>query len=339
MSSVLAFAERQRWVWAALGVLILWIALSVGSASFSLSSVSGIAQSAAFLTLVALGQMFVVATGRGNIDLSVASVVTLSAFITVTLADGQNMRLPLALGAALGAGALVGAINAFLVVRLRIAAMIATLAMGYILATATLIVNRQVRGFETAPLLERLATDRWGDVPVIAVVALVATAIASLVLRRTAFGQTLSAVGQNLRAAELAGIRSGRVIAVSFLASGIFSAIAGALLSAHAGGAFLGMGTPYLLQSVGAVVLGGSLIFGGLSTALGTLFGALLLILVVSTMQIWGLPAGAQDIVQGVLIVGVLAFAGGRPLVRRGTAPKMMRLRRRRFGRTSDSAG
>ena len=310
MSRFLRFAERQRWTWAALGVLILWMMLSVGSDRFSLASVSGVAQSASFLTLVALGQMFVVATGRGNIDLSVASVVTLSAFVTVTLADGQNTRLPLALGAALATGALVGAVNAFLVVRLRIAAMIATLAMGYILATATLIVNRQVRGFETAPLLHQVATGRIGDVPVMALVALLATALASAVLSRTAFGQSLAATGQSLRAADLAGVRTGRVATVSFIASGVAAACTGALLSAYSGGAFLDMGAPYLLQSVGAVVVGGSLIFGGFSTAVGTLFGALLLVLVVSTMQIWGLPAGAQDIVQGALIIAVLAFAG-----------------------------
>ncbi len=336
MSAFLAFADRQRWIWAALGVLILWIALGLGSDRFSLASVSGVARSASFLTLVALGQMFVVATGRGNIDLSVASVVTLSAFVTVTLADGQNARLPLALGAALATGAFVGALNAFLVVRLRIAAMIATLAMGYILATATLIVNRQVRGFETAPLLHQVATGRVGDVPVVALVALAAALLASVILSRTAFGQSLAATGQSLRAAELAGVRTGRVVASAFVASGIAAAFTGALLSAYSGGAFLDMGSPYLLQSVGAVVVGGSLIFGGFSTAVGTLFGSVLLVLVVSTMQIWGLPNGAQDVVQGLLIIAVLAFAGSgaatraKPSVGNVRLPLLRRLFRSR---------
>ncbi len=340
MRALLEFADRQRWIWAALGVLILWIALGVGSDRFSLASVSGVAQSASFLTLVALGQMLVVATGRGNIDLSVASVVTLSAFVTVTLADGQNARLPLALGAAVATGAFVGAVNAFLVVRLRIAAMIATLAMGYILATATLIVNRQVRGFETAPFLHELAAGRVGDVPVMAVVAMLAAASASVILSRTAFGQSLAATGQSLRAAELAGVRTRRVMAIAFIFSGIAAAFTGALLSAYSGGAFLDMGSPYLLQSVGAVVVGGSLIFGGFSTAVGTLFGSILLVLVVSTMQIWGLPTGAQDVVQGMLIIGVLAFAGSGGSARaKPTASGVVRSLRRRLsgrGRTSE---
>ena len=82
-------------------------------------------------------------------------------------------------------------------------------------------------------------------------------------------------------------------------------------MQAYVGGAFLEMGQPFLLQSLGAVVLGGSLIFGGASTALGTFFGCVLLVLIVTTMQIAGLPSGMQDIVQGLVIIAVLALAGG----------------------------
>lgn len=309
-------ARRHRWVWAALGVVLLFVVLAFGSDRFSLASMSGVARSAGFLTLVALGQMFVVATGRGNVDLSVASVVTLAAFVTVTVGGGTDAGAPLALGAALCTGALVGIVNAALVVRLRIAAMIATLAMGYVLATATLIVNRQVRGFGTAPILKTLASGRVGDVPVIFLIALGATVVAALILNRTAFGRTLSATGQNTRAAELAGIATGRTITATFVASGMCAALSGALLSANVGGAFLDMGTPFLLQSVGAVVLGGSLIFGGASTAVGTLFGSVLLVLIVTTMQIWRLAPGMQDVVQGLVIVAVLAVAGGRAVRR-----------------------
>ena len=83
------------------------------------------------------------------------------------------------------------------------------------------------------------------------------------------------------------------------------------------GGAFLEMGQPFLLQSLGAVVLGGTLIFGGSGTAVGTLFGALLLVLIVTTMQIAQLPPGAQDVVEGVVIIAVLALAGGGAVRRR----------------------
>lgn len=86
--------------------------------------------------------------------------------------------------------------------------------------------------------------------------------------------------------------------------------LTGTLLSARAGGAFLDMGSPFLLQSVGAVVLGGALIFGGSATAAGTLFGSVLLVLIVTTLQIAGLPGGTREIIQGLVIIAVLAFAG-----------------------------
>jgi ribose transport system permease protein len=80
------------------------------------------------------------------------------------------------------------------------------------------------------------------------------------------------------------------------------------------------MGLPYRLQSIGAVVLCGTLIFGGAATAWGTLFGSLLLVLIVTTMQIAGLPPGTQDMVQGIVIIAVLALAGGVAVRRRSRA-------------------
>lgn len=301
---------RQRWIWAALGVILLWIALTSVSNRASLSSLLGISRSSAFLALVALGQMFVVTTGRGNIDLSVASIVTLSAFVTVTITGGSDGRLLLALAAALSVGALTGAINAFLVLKCRITAMIATLSVGYILATATLLMNRQVRSFEIAPTLRWFATDQIAGLPIVALIAVLAVILAEYVLAQTAWGFRLAATGQNLAAARLAGVGTNATIATAFVVSGVLSALSGLLLSAYVGGAFLDMGRPYLLQSIGAVVLGGSLIFGGASTAIGTLLGALFLTLIVTTMQVAGLPAGAQDVTQGLIIFGVLAVAG-----------------------------
>jgi ribose transport system permease protein len=309
--------ERNRWVWAFLGVLVLWAILSIATSRFSLHSLSGVAASASFLVIVALGQMLVVTTGRGNIDLSIASVLTLSAYASIVVTQGLDARLPLAIGAVVLIGLVTGAVNALLVVAFRIPAIIATLATGYILATGTLIANRWAAGFAVSPVLKMLAAGRIEGFPVMLIVALLAVVAVGFLLRRTVYGRAISAVGQNERAAALAGIRTGRVVAAAFIASAILAALTGMLLGAYVGGAFLEMGAPYLLQSLGAVVLGGSLIFGGSSTALGTLFGSLLLVLIVTTMQIVGLPPGTQDIVQGFVVIAVLALAGGQAVRRR----------------------
>ncbi|HZX83680.1 MAG TPA: ABC transporter permease [Reyranella sp.] len=261
-------------------------------------------------------------TGRGNIDLSIASVLTLSTYASIVVTQGLDARLPMALGAVVLIGLVTGAVNALLVVAFRIPAIIATLATGYILATGTLIANRWAAGFAVSPILKTLATGRVGGFPLMLIIAILAVLIAAFVLRKTVYGRAISAVGQNERAAALAGIRTGRVIATAFISSSILATLTGMLLGAYVGGAFLEMGSPYLLQSLGAVVLGGSLIFGGSSTAVGTLFGALLLVLIVTTMQIAGLPSGTQDIVQGFVVIAVLALAGGRAVRRRRAASK-----------------
>ncbi len=118
--------ERNRWVWSFLGVLVLWAILSIATSRFSLHSLSGVAASASFLVIVALGQMLVVTTGRGNIDLSIASVLTLSAYASIVVTQGLDARLPLAIAVVVLIGLVTGAVNALLVVAFRIPAIIAT---------------------------------------------------------------------------------------------------------------------------------------------------------------------------------------------------------------------
>ncbi|TPJ75266.1 ABC transporter permease [Mesorhizobium sp. B2-5-13] len=325
MNGLVAFslwAQKNRWVWSAIGVLLLWLVLSVVTNRFSLSSLSGIMLSASFLTVVGIGQMFVVTTGRGNIDLSVASVITLSAFVALLTIKGQDANLAIGVGAAILLGLAIGGLNSLLVVGLNIPAIIATLATGYVLATATLLSNRAIAGFGVSPLLKTLATGRIAGVPIMAAIAIVGVAATSFVLRYTVFGQLLSAVGQNRTAARLAAIRNNRVIASAFIISSVLASLNGLLLGAYIGGAFLEMGQPYLLQSIAAVVLGGTLIFGGSASAVGTLFASILLILIVTTMQIVGLPPGAQDIVQGIVVIFVLALAGRQVLSRRAAVDR-----------------
>lgn len=308
--SAFGWLRRNRWGFAAIGVLIVWAVLSFATARFSLQSLSGVATSASFLAIVAIGQMFAVATGGGNIDLSIPSVITLSAFATMILSGGTNAGLAVALPAIILIGLIVGGVNALLILRLRVPAIIATLAVGYVLDTVTLLTNDRFTTFAVSPALRFLTAGRLGGVPLILIVAAALTIGASLLIRRTGYGRALMAVGQNAVAADLAGARVAWVTAAAFMLSGVLAALDGALLSAHSGGAFLGMGQPYLLQSIGAVVIGGTLIFGGSATPLGTLLGSVLLVLIVTTMQITGLPGGMQDMVEGGVIIAVLAAAG-----------------------------
>jgi ribose transport system permease protein len=308
--SVLAWMRNNRWSFSVLGVLALWGLLSGMTSHFKLNSLSGVASSASFLMIVAVGQMFVISSGSGNIDLSIPSVITVSAFATLILSHGTNSGLILALPAALAIGLATGAINAFLVLKLRIPAIIATLAVGYVLDSATLIANRVLDTFTVSSMLRSITSAKLAGVPFILILALTLIIVTGGIVNATTYGRTLMAVGQNRTAAYLAGARVVRTITIAFLVSSALGALDGALLSAHAGGAFLQMGEPYLLQSVGAVVIGGTLIAGGCATALGTFFGSILLVLVVTTMQVSGWSSGMQEVVQGAIIIAILAAAG-----------------------------
>jgi ribose/xylose/arabinose/galactoside ABC-type transport system permease subunit len=207
MRTLQDFAQSNRWLWAAVAVALLWVVLAAVSGRWSVASLSGIVLSASFLTCVALGQMLVVTTGRGNIDLSVAGVLTQSAFLALVVVQGQDARIWLGVLAAFGLGAGVGLLNAALVIWLRIPAIIATLATGYILASATLMTNAANFGPRmVAPTLRWVASGKVGGVPVFAMVTLAVVIVVALVLRHTVYGRRLSAIGQSRDAARLSGM-------------------------------------------------------------------------------------------------------------------------------------
>ncbi len=312
---------EQPWIWALLGVIGLWVLLSIGARQVNLSNLTGIVASAALLCIVAIGQMLVVTTGNGAIDLSIPSVITLSAFVLTSATSGQDAHLALGLAIVAGIGAAVGWINALIVNRLRIPPIIATLAVGYILTTATLIYNRGFKTYAVSPLLAYVASGRVLGIPLILILALLLTWATSWLLHTSVYGRNLSAVGQNRRAAHFAGIRVEPTTRTAYVLSGLLAAIGGALLSGRVSGAFLEMGNPFLLQSVGAVVVGGSSILGGKGTAFGTLLGSIFLVMIVTTMEVLRVAGGSQDIVEGMLIILVLAVATvGTRSVKRASA-------------------
>ena len=170
--SGLAWMRNNRWSFSLLGVLALWSLLSAMTSHFNLNSLSGVASSASFLMIVAIGQMFVIASGSGNIDLSLPSVITVSAFVTLIFSQGTNTGLVLALPAVLAIGLATGAVNAFLVLKLRIPAIIATLAVGYVLDSATLIANRALGHVYRQLPVRSVTSSKLAGVPLILILAL-----------------------------------------------------------------------------------------------------------------------------------------------------------------------
>jgi ribose transport system permease protein len=213
----------------------------------------------------------------------------------------------------LSVGAFVGLVNAFTVLFVRIPPIIATLGTGYIVTTAVLIYNQHFTTAYVAPVLMHIARDRlFGVVPLVLLIAIAIVVLLSLLLTQTRYGKCLTAVGQNVDAARLAGIPVNLVRGLAYVLCSALAAFGGIMISAQVNGAFLGLGDPYLLQTVGSVVVGGTLIFGGRAVPLGTLLGSLFLVLLVTAMQVAGLKVGGQLVAEGLFIIFVLFLATER---------------------------
>jgi len=301
-----------QWIWAVFGSIIMWVILGIFAGRLSLDSLITIATSASFLAIPAMGQMLVIATGGGAIDLSIPSVITLSAFLSTGFINGNDANL-FVIPLVLTIGGFIGLLNAFLVLHLRIPAIIATLGMGSILTTVILLYNKGFRTFKISSTLLHLSRDRlFGFFPVIILMVLILVVLLTFMFKYTKFGKSLLAIGQNLNAAKLCGINVNLIREIAFVLCGILASFGGIMISARVGGAFLGLGDPYLLQSVASVVVGGTLISGGNAVPIGTFFGSLFLTILATVTQVAGMKIGGQYIINGLLIVFVLFVAANQ---------------------------
>ena len=311
MKKVKKYIKENNWVWAAVGAFLLWFVMGISSGRLNLESFLSNAYTAAFLAILAFGQMLVVTSGRGAIDLSIPGVLTLMAFVSMSIINGENKNVPLAILVIVVLGAVIGFLNSVMVIYLQIPAIIATMAMNYILTTAALLINKNFSIFAIAPVIQKLVTTRIFGVQLMIFLIVLLAVVFWFLLNRTSYGKSLLAVGQNREAAKLAGIKVNRVEMLTYVFSSILAAFGGMLTTARVGGALLGMGDSYTLETVASIVVGGTLISGGKANVPGTLVGCLFLGLIVTAMQIMGFSVGAQNIAKGALIIIVLLLSSG----------------------------
>lgn len=302
-----AFVERNgSWLFAGVGCLMLWILMGLFGNGISLRSLIDNAYTASFLAIAGMAQMLVVTTGRGAIDLSIPGMITLGAYTCMGLCNGSNAMILPALFVVILEGIIVGCLNSSMVIYLKIPAIIATMAMNYMIVTGTMLIDHNFNVFTIPSALKGIATYRLLGVPVIVVLVILLAALIHFLLTSTAYGKSLLAMGQNQEAARLAGVPIVRTEMVTYIAASVLSGLAGALISARVTGAYLGMGDNYQMESIACIVVGGTLMSGGRANTAGTLVGSLFLYLIISCMQLMGANAGIQSVVKGSLIIIVL---------------------------------
>ena len=302
----------KPWIWSFIAALSVWlatIAVTGGASTVGLSQAA--LTFAAFSVLVGIGQMFVITLGPGNIDLSVPATMTLAGTVALKYMDGHDDLILHGLAISIGVGVGVGLLNYALIKALRIPPIIATLSMSFIVQSAAIWTNRGLR-IKPPQMLAEFTTSTSFGFPNIALIALLISIVAWVLLHRTAYGRWIAAIGQSLPAARMAGIAVDGNRLVTYLLCAILAAVCGYLLACFSGGAALNMGAEYLLMSIAVVVIGGTAVAGGDSNVPGVWGAAMFMFLVVSMLNTYGLGAGVRLIMTGVIIIAVILLASGR---------------------------
>jgi ribose transport system permease protein len=302
----------KRWIWSYLGALFVWLAAIAFTRGYGAGGMitAGLAL-AVFSVIAGVAQMFVITLGPGNVDLSLPANIGLASAVAMKVMNGSDQMIAFGLAAALVSGVAIGIANHLLIWLLRIPPIIATLSASFIIQSAGISYGRGLQ-IKPPPGFADFATAQIGGVPLLAIGTAIFTIGIGILLHRTIYGRSVLAIGQNPRAAWLAGIDVERIRAVTYVLSGALGGICGALLAGYFRGSSLEIGDEYLLASIAVVVIGGTSVSGGKANVAGLWGAALFLVLLLTMLNTFGVSAGIRFVVTGLVIIGVIIAAGGQ---------------------------
>jgi ribose transport system permease protein len=283
------------------------IAVSIdGGVFLSVDNIRDMLVRSVALGIVSAGQTLVIL--GASLDLSVAYVVSLASIIGAETMADQEARIPLGILAVLAFGAAVGLVNGFVITKLRVNAFIATLGVALILRG--IIESRYQGPVGGVPDgFEDLGYESWGPVPISVVLLFAIVGAIWFLLRYTRFGNRLYAVGGEEQVAKLSGVRTHRVIITAHVLCAVTAAITGLFLASRlgAGSPLVGTDGGYDLESIAAVVLGGTFLLGGRGGVLGTIAGVFILAMLDNTFNQLEVNAFAKDVARGTIIIAAVA--------------------------------
>jgi ribose transport system permease protein len=298
-------------LWTSVGPLVVCLALFLVVVVLNSSFLSGggpgiLTLQASFILLIALGQACVL--NVGSIDLSNAALSVLSAMV---LAKNLGSLGPGALVLSIGLATLVGLLNGLLIAYAQVPSFALTLGTLGVLQAASLVVSHAttvyVKG--SSALLDPLFGTALAKLPMAFWLAVVLAAVLWVVFRFTRAGESMTAVGLNETGAIFAGIGNRRVKVLAFGLSGFFAGLVGVLIIAQGGAASsFGLGSDLLLPGIAAAIVGGTAITGGRTNPLLVVFGALTVALIPIASAVLHVPATAQSLVYGLVIVVAVAL-------------------------------
>jgi ribose transport system permease protein len=302
-----ALVDNQQFILTAFMVVLIAFFSLKNTQFFSPSVMENVLNDWSPIVLIAIGATFVVIAG--GIDLSVGANIAMSGVVAallmrrLTLAGhGANVTMLLGVLVAMGAGAVVGLVNALLINKGKLVPFVATLAtLGVCKGLAVVWTGGGPVGDAPSNTIP-LTISRFGPFSIAILVVFVIVAVAAVALHLTRFGRYTFAVGSNSFAARAAGINVQRHLTKVYVLSGTLAGLAGIIyyLRLQSGSPSTGIGRE--LDAIAAVVIGGVILTGGVGRIMGAALGTLVLSTVASGLVIIGVPANYRDVVVGVLI-------------------------------------
>lgn len=289
------------------GLVSLMLFMSTLSSVFlSTNNILNILRQASINGVVAFGMMTVILSA--GIDLSVGSVLAVSSMImAIMITAGVNQFL--AIGVALIIGLLIGLINGLLISKGKLQPMIATLSTMMVFRGVTLYISNGVPVSRLGDgFLGWIGRGNVMGIPTPVYVLILVTIVMAIILNYTTFGKKIYAIGGNIKAARLSGIKVENMLIYVYMISGFLSALAGIILTSRIDSAVPTAGQSFELNAIAAVVIGGASLQGGRGRVVGTFFGILIIAVIANGLNIIGTSAYLQQIMTGIIIISAVIF-------------------------------
>jgi ribose transport system permease protein len=269
----------------------------------------GILLATAVNGVLALGVTFVIITG--GIDLSVGTVMTLSAVMTGVFITFWGFPVPIGIIAGILTGTIMGLLNGVVIARMKVPPFIATLGMLNIARGLALVISGlKPVYFNDTPIFNQLAMgSALGtvipafSVPNVVLVLFIAAIIASLILTKTVLGRYTFALGSNEEATRLSGVNVNFWKIAIYALGGTFSGLAGVMIAARLNSAQPSLGLGYELDAIAAAVIGGTSLSGGEGSILGTIIGAFIISTLTNGLRILSVPQEWQTVITGAIVI------------------------------------
>ncbi|CCV08295.1 Monosaccharide-transporting ATPase [Mesorhizobium metallidurans STM 2683] len=303
-----------------IGLLAMIVTFSILSphAFPTVNNFTNVLNQASLAMIIAGGLTLAVVVGE--LDLSIGFAASLHGILITGLVVHDKLPIPLAVVIVIALGAVIGLVNGFIVTKVKVNSVIATLGVGTILTGLAFAYSAGVPIVAGVPeAFLQLSLGRWlFGIPNNIIVMILVLGGLWLLVERTPLGQEIQAVGGNAVAARLAGVNVDRIKILGFVISGMCAALTGILLASRLGSGTASAADSYLLTAFAAVFLGSATLRDGEFHVLGTLVGALIIAFGFNGLNIFGAPTFSQYVLQGAILIIAVGMASlGRSLAER----------------------